>query len=70
MVDLVSAALNFPQAAYSGLQKSLQQEWQFAKRVTKDVGSEFKAVELALSGTFLPTLFGDDDLIGTSPISQ
>ena len=29
-------------------------------RVTKIIGSEFEAVELALSGTFLPALFGDD----------
>ena len=61
MVELASAAPNLPQAAYSGLQKSLQQEWQFVQRVTKDAGSEFEAVELALSGTFLLTLFGDED---------
>ena len=60
VVDLAAAAPNFPQAAYAGLQKSLQQEWQFVQRVTKNVGPEFEAVELALSGTFLPTLFGDD----------
>ena len=60
MVDLTSAAPIFSQAAYSGLQKSLQQEWQFVQRVTKDVGSEFRAIELSLSGTCLPTLFGND----------
>jgi hypothetical protein len=60
VLDLASAAPNFPQAAYSGLQKSLQQEWQFVQRVTKNIGPEFESVEQALSETFLPTLFGDD----------
>jgi hypothetical protein len=62
VADLASAAPNFPQAAYSGLQKSLQQEWQFVQcqRVTKNIGPEFEAVEVALSRTFLSTLFGDD----------
>jgi hypothetical protein len=31
VADLASVAPKFPQAAYSGLQKSLQQEWQFVK---------------------------------------
>jgi hypothetical protein len=47
-------------AAYSGLQKILQQEWQFVLRVTKNIRPEFEAVEPALlSRTFLPTLFED-----------
>jgi hypothetical protein len=60
VADLASVAPNFPQTAYSGLQKSLQQEWQFVQRVTKGIGHEFQDVELALAKTFLPTLFGDD----------
>jgi hypothetical protein len=60
VADLTSAAPNFPQAAHSGLQKSLQQEWQSVQRVTKNMGQEFEAVEVALSRTFLPTPFGDD----------
>jgi hypothetical protein len=35
VADLAKVAPNFPQTAYSGLQKSLQQEWQFVQRVTK-----------------------------------
>jgi hypothetical protein len=31
--ELALAAKNFPQAAYSGLQTSLQQEWQFLQQV-------------------------------------
>jgi hypothetical protein len=60
VVDLASAAASHPQAAYSGLQKSLQQEWQFILRVIRNIGPAFKGVEEALSKTFLPTLFGDD----------
>ena len=60
VADLAAVAPNFPQAAYSGLQKSLQQEWQFVQRVTKGIGPEFKNIELSLTRTFLPTLFGDD----------
>ena len=70
VVDLASAAPNFPQeATYSGLQKSLQQEWQFVQQGTKDVGSEFEAVELALSKTFLPALFGNNHGIPCQNIS-
>jgi hypothetical protein len=43
-----------------GLQKALQQEWQFVQQVTNDVGPDFEAVEVALSRTFLPAPFGDD----------
>ena len=33
-----------PQSAYTGLQKSLQQEWAFVKRVTPGVGNAFGPV--------------------------
>jgi hypothetical protein len=33
---LSSAAFKFPQSAYSGLQRSLQQEWQFVQQVIRD----------------------------------
>ncbi len=60
VTDLTSVTQAFPQAAYSGLQKSLQQEWQFVQRVTKGIGPEFASVEQTLAKTFLPTLFGDE----------
>lgn len=62
MADLAASVIpNFPQTACcSGLQKSLQQEWQFVQRVKEGVGPKFADVELALSKTFLLTLFGDD----------
>jgi hypothetical protein len=49
-----------PQSAYSGLQKSLQQEWQFVQRVRKDIGDEFTEIEEAISLLFLPSKLGDD----------
>jgi hypothetical protein len=59
VTDLKSVTQAFPQAAYSGLQKCLQQEWQFVQRVTKGIGPEFASIEQTLAKTFLPTLFGD-----------
>jgi hypothetical protein len=61
VADLATVAPNFPQTAYAGgLQKSLQQEWQFVQRVTQGIGPKFRDVELVLAKTFLLTLFGDD----------
>ena len=49
----------YPQASvYAGLQKSLQQEWQFLQRVTSGLSDELEAVEEALAENFLPSLFG------------
>ena len=31
-----------PQTSYTGLQKSLQQEWAFVQRVTPGIGPEFQ----------------------------
>jgi hypothetical protein len=49
VTDLASVMKNFPQSAYSGLQKLLQQEWQFVQRVRKDFGMEFTNVERAIA---------------------
>jgi hypothetical protein len=59
VTDLTSVTQAFPQAAYSGLQNSLQQEWQFMQRVTKGISPEFASIEQILTKTFLPTLFGN-----------
>jgi hypothetical protein len=56
--ELSQVAERFPQSAYAGLQKSLQQEWQFLQRVTDGLGKEFRGVEDALMTKFLPALFG------------
>jgi hypothetical protein len=58
--ELSLVAEKYPQVAYAGLQKSLQQEWQFLQQVTKDLDEEFQDIKVALQETFLPTLFGDD----------
>jgi hypothetical protein len=60
VTDLTSVTQAFPQAAYSSLQKSLQQEWQFVQRFTKGIGPEFASIEQTLAKTFLPTPFGDE----------
>jgi hypothetical protein len=59
VTDLASITKNFPQSAYSGLQKLLQKEWHFVQRVKKDICMEFTDVERAMSQSFLPALFGD-----------
>ncbi len=60
-MELAVVAKNFPQAAYSsGLQKSLQQEWQFVQRVVKGIsGDDFSEIEKAINDLFLPSLFAD-----------
>ena len=45
VTDLTSVTQVFPQVAYSGLPKSLQQEWQFVQRVTKGIGPAFASME-------------------------
>jgi hypothetical protein len=60
VMELALVAKNFPQSAYSGLHKSLQQEWQFVQRIKKVVGEEFNDIKKAISQTFLPALFGHD----------
>ena len=54
---LAGVALKHPQSAYAGLQKSLQQEWDFVQRVTPGVGAAFDPVEEALQEVFVPALF-------------
>jgi hypothetical protein len=59
MAGLAVAAAKFPQSAYSGLQRSLQQEWQFVQRIVKDIGGKFPFVEKEMNQTFLPALCDD-----------
>ena len=57
VATLVGVACRQPHTTYTGLQKSLQQEWAFVQRVTPDIGIYFQAVEYKLRYTFLPALF-------------
>ena len=54
---LAGVSCKHPQCAYSGLQKSLQQEWAFVQRVTPGIGNAFGLVKKALRETFVPELF-------------
>jgi hypothetical protein len=59
VLELSKVVGRYPQAAYAGLQKSLQQEWQFLQRVTSGLSDEFEVVAEVLAENFLPTLFGN-----------
>jgi hypothetical protein len=60
ITDLTSVAISHTQSAYTGLQKSLQQEWQFVQRVVKGIGGDdFSEMEKAINDLFLPSLFAD-----------
>jgi hypothetical protein len=62
--ELALVAERYPQVAYAGLQKSLQQEWQFLQCVTDRLGLEFEGIaQVVLQLDFLPALFGDN-LVG------
>jgi hypothetical protein len=53
---LAKVARRYPQTAYAGLAKSLQQEWQYLQRVVPDCGAAFEPVEEAIRSVFLPAL--------------
>ena len=48
----------FPQSAYAGMQRSLQQEWAFVQRVVPYIGEHFLGVEGSLHGDFFSPLLG------------
>ena len=54
---LAGVARKHPQSAYAGLQKSLQQEWEFVQKVTLGIGDAFGPVEEETATAFLPGLF-------------
>jgi hypothetical protein len=49
-------ARRYPQTAYAGLAKSLQQEWQYLQRVVPNCGAVFEPVKEAIRLVFLPAL--------------
>ena len=57
MKTLLGVAYKHPQTAYTGMQKSIQQEWVFVHQVTPGIGNDFCLVEKALRETFVPDLF-------------
>ena len=60
--ELAQVAQSYPQTAYAGLQKSLQQEWQYLQRVTEGTSDHFSPIEKAICDDFLPALFGEPRL--------
>ena len=55
---LTAAFPAYPQSAFAGLQKSLQNEWQFCQRVNPCEPEAFTALETVLSSHILPNLYG------------
>ena len=45
---MVGFSCKHPQSTYTGLQKSMQQEWAFVQPVTSDIEDAFGLVEEAL----------------------
>jgi hypothetical protein len=69
IADLACVVLSRPQSsAYAGLQKSLQQEWQFIQRVVEGVGEDFSEIEKAITNLFLPSLL-ETSLMRATPIT-
>ena len=60
VATLTGVLRQHPQTVYTGLQKSLQQEWSFVQCVAPGVGMVFQAVEDDLLDTFLQALFQGD----------
>ena len=63
----------FPQSAYAGMQRSLQQEWTFVQWVVPEIGALFDGVEDSAHGEFFSPLLGSaisNDLrdLTTTPI--
>ena len=54
---LSGVARKYPQSAYKGLQKSLQQDCEFVQRFTPNMGDDFGPVGKALEEAFIPALF-------------
>jgi hypothetical protein len=49
----------YPQSAYAGLQKAMQQQWQFVQRVVDRSGGSLTLVQKAIAESFIPALFRD-----------
>jgi hypothetical protein len=61
--DLSQTGEKYPQTTYVGLQKCLQNEWQFLHRVIPDIGDLFVPIEEALQKHFFPALAGKVDIL-------
>ena len=57
---LTEIAEQQPQAAYTALVKSLQNEWAFVQKVVKDCEEQFQEIENAIAFKVLPAIFGNE----------
>ena len=64
MKTLGRIATRFPQTAYAGLVKALQNEWTYLQRVTTGNGSLYEPIEKAITEEFLPALLGQANIGG------
>jgi len=62
--DLANVSGHFPQSAYAGLVKALQNEWTYIQRLTPNIGPYFAPVESAIHSVFIKKLMGDDEVVG------
>jgi len=63
------AAKRYPQMAYAGLARSLQQEWQHLQRVIPQIAPLFDIVDHELKNLFLPSNMPSNVKRGASSIS-
>ena len=76
VVTLGKIAKRFPQTAYAGLTKSLQNEWQYTQRVVEGCAEVFQPVEDAIRDSFLPHLLDEpaascpDRVLTALPVKQ
>ena len=52
----------FPQTAYTGLVKALQNEWTYLQRATTGNGSLYEPIEKTITDDFLPALLGQANI--------
>ena len=53
---------HFPQTAYTGLVKALQNEWNFLQRVTTGHSSLYEPIDKAIREDFLPALIDQPNI--------
>ncbi|EJK61421.1 hypothetical protein THAOC_18097 [Thalassiosira oceanica] len=70
-IERASAAVRYPQTAYTGLARSLQCEWQYICRVVEGAERYLEPLEKAIREEFLPALLGVDKAeIGDDLLTQ
>jgi hypothetical protein len=63
--EMDKVAERYPQTAYAGMQKSIQQEWQYLQGVTDGLGEELDDIEQAMNDKFCPAILGIESVSET-----